>query len=382
MRFPIKTASAFATCVVTLAAFHRWDARKGLGASAFGEAWSFANLRGRHSNLTPATDVQPTPAQVTQPAAQTSATGVPAIPSKPLAGFLYDNKGALDPFFASLTRLDAANGFYQVAVLHYGDSPTTADLITGDVRALLQERFGDAGHGYLLVAKPWAWYGHRDTDISGHGWDISTPVGRMRSEVYGLGGANFQSGGGANSHITLHGPPPSSMELSFMAQPGGGSISVTADDAEGKGQPVATIETASPGDQPGSRPAWQTVTLPPQTKAVDIRANGRVELFGETFFRQRSGILYDSLGLNGASTTVLSRAFDRGTWTAELQHTAPGLVIINYGTNESSFGAFVDKQYEGELRLAIQRVRNALPNVSILVMSPHGPRATKRDRPD
>jgi lysophospholipase L1-like esterase len=98
--------------------------------------------------------------------------------------------------------------------------------------------------------------------------------------------------------------------------------------------------------------------------------SGKVELFGESFLRERSGVVYDSLGLNGASTTVLSRGFEHGDWAAALQHTAPKLVIINYGTNESSFGWFVDKQYEGELRLTIQRIRNALPNVSILVMSP------------
>ena len=44
--------------------------------------------------------------------------------------------------------------------------------------------------------------------------------------------------------------------------------------------------------------------------------------------------------------------------------------MINYGTNESSSAAFVDRQYEKELRSAIARIRNALPNVSILVMSP------------
>jgi lysophospholipase L1-like esterase len=115
----------------------------------------------------------------------------------------------------------------------------------------------------------------------------------------------------------------------------------------------------------------ENITLPAHTKAVDIRVeSGKVELYGETFLRQRSGVVYDSLGLNGASTTVLSRGFDHTSWTAALQHAAPTLVIINYGTNESGFGAFVDKQYEGELRLAIQRIRNALPNVSILVMSP------------
>ena len=81
-------------------------------------------------------------------------------------------------------------------------------------------------------------------------------------------------------------------------------------------------------------------------------------------------MVYDSIGLNGASITVLSRMFNAAHWTAELQHRNPDLVIINYGTNEADFAAFIDKQYEKELREAIRRVRAALPEASILVMSP------------
>ena len=95
-----------------------------------------------------------------------------------------------------------------------------------------------------------------------------------------------------------------------------------------------------------------------------------MQLFGVAFASGTRGLTYDSLGLNGASTTVMSRAFSPENWSAALQHRNPDLVIINYGTNESSFPAYVDKQYEGELRRAIARVRAALPETSILVMSP------------
>jgi len=44
--------------------------------------------------------------------------------------------------------------------------------------------------------------------------------------------------------------------------------------------------------------------------------------------------------------------------------------VINYGTNEADFSAFVEKHYERELREAIRRVRAALPGASILLMSP------------
>jgi lysophospholipase L1-like esterase len=360
MRAPLKTALALATSVLALAAIHHWHNDKGLAPSVFSEAVSFPSLRHHHAAATTAN--QTPPPEVIQPPLDPNApaTPKPATARPALADYLYDDTGALDAFFA---RLDAIPTSKPVAILHYGDSPTTADLITGDIRALLQQRFGDAGHGYLLIAKPWAWYGHRDTDITAKGWTISTAVGKMRAETYGTGGASFQGTSGASSHITLKDAAQTAMELSYLAQPDGGTIAITgADD-----QPLATVNTAADSRQPG----WQTIPLPPGTKAIDIKpASGHVTLFGETFFKEKHGVLYDSLGLNGASTTVLSRGFNPEIWTAELQHDAPALVVINYGTNESSFGGFVDKQYEPELRTAIQRIRNALPNVSILVMSP------------
>jgi len=351
-RFPLKTALAFATFILVLVAWRHWDASKGIAPSIFAEA---IKLR-LHRSPVPVTPQ----VAATKPTETKSHTPDKARPA--ISDYLFDDSGALDPFFAALARLEAAKDNEHVSILHYGDSPTTADLITGDVRSLLQQRFGDAGHGYLLIAKPWAWYGHRDTDISSRNWTISTAVGKMRSETYGLGGASFQGVSGASSHITLKDAAQSSMELSFLAQPDGGTVQISADD-----QPIATVDTAADTREPG----WQTVPLLAGTKTVDIKpASGHVELFGETFERQQHGILYDSLGLNGASTTVLSRGFNSDIWAAELKHTAPQLVVINYGTNESSFGSFVDRQYEGELRTAIQRIRNALPDVSILVMSP------------
>jgi lysophospholipase L1-like esterase len=363
MRFPFKTALTFATCVLALVAWRHWrNHEKGISPAIFAEAWQLRLHR------TPPAPSVPLPQQG-QPLTATKTTKAQQTTGRPaLSDYLFDDSGALDSFFAALAHLKAptGNGPERVSILHYGDSPTTADLITGDVRALLQQRFGDGGHGYLLIAKPWAWYGHRDTDISGHGWNISTAVGKMRADSYGVGGANFQGTTGAASHITLKDAAQSAMELSFLAQPEGGTVVITANDEAGDNEPLATVNTAADV----RHPAWQTIPLPVGTRSVDIKAGtGHVELFGETFERQK-GVVYNSLGLNGASTTVLSRGFNADIWTAELQHDAPALVVINYGTNESSFSSFVDKQYEGELRTAILRIRKALPNVSILVMSP------------
>jgi lysophospholipase L1-like esterase len=357
-RFPIKTALALATAVAALAAYHFLaDPTKGLNPNLFADVVHFDLIR----HPPRAAAAAPPPPPVSSPAKPSA--------RPPISPYLIDDSGALDPFYAQLRSLelppDPATRQPQVAtVLHYGDSPTTADLITGDVRELLQQRFGDAGHGYLLTAKPWAWYQHRNVDIADHDWKISTAVGKGREEVYGLGGASFEGTSSAGSHITLHdddGTPQTTVELDYLARPDGGSLTVKANDAT-----IDTLATASPTETP----AWATYQLPADTKTIDLSPTGPVRLFGETLRTGDRGILYDSLGLNGASTSVLSNGFNAAAWSAELKHTQPALIVINYGTNESGFGTYVDKQYEPTLRITIKRIRAALPTVPILIMSP------------
>src|SRR5271157_4796313 len=82
-------------------------------------------------------------------------------PARQNAHRIVDPQTVLGPFYAALLRAERQEPHAVVRILHYGDSPSTADLITADLRALLQRRFGDAGHGVYLIAKPWAWYDHR-----------------------------------------------------------------------------------------------------------------------------------------------------------------------------------------------------------------------------
>jgi lysophospholipase L1-like esterase len=303
----------------------------------------------------------PTPAALAIP--DPLAHGLRAAANSTLESqFLYDGNGALDHFYAALRDLHSGQSRRTVRIVHYGDSPTTADLITGDARELLQERFGNGGPGFLLIAKPWAWYGHHGVDISATGWKIDTAVGSMHEANYGLGGAIFTGPVGATSIIRLNAHDSTSIEVEYLEQPGGGTIEITAD-----GTSVGSVNTA--GDM--KRNADTTIPIPVGAKQVQLSVSAApVQVFGVVFGRDTRGLTYDSIGLNGASTTVMSRAFNPQTFSAALEHRNPDLVVINYGTNESSFPAYVEKQYGPELIRAIGRVRAALPNASILIMSP------------
>ena len=276
---------------------------------------------------------------------------------------LVDASMELDHFYAALLRTEQQQPGAVTQILHYGDSPTTADLITADVRVLFQKQFGDAGHGFALIAKPWAWYGHRGIEVRGSGWkmDAANQLG-LRDGFFGLGGVSFRGYDGATSRITLRDASHQGVEVSYLKQPQGGSFVLYAED-----QPLGSIDTHSDVSEPG----FSAFAIPEGSKQFEIKdVHGPVRLFGIRFGKETPGVVYNSLGLNGASVTVLGQQMNAAHWAAELQHARPNLVIINYGTNESMYAAYVDSSYEKELRLAIGRLKLALPGSSIMIMSP------------
>jgi lysophospholipase L1-like esterase len=275
-------------------------------------------------------------------------------------GGVFDDTG-LDSFYRALARTDRKESVTRI--VHYGDSPTTADLITGDIRTLLQARFGNAGHGFILVDKPWAWYQHDLVKLTGTGWK-SSPASRFIAQdgFFGLGGVSFIGAAKASTRIRFESGAYTNFELWFLRQPNGGTLTLTADDV-----PIGTVDTSGPIKEPGF--ASFEAIAPAST--LDLRViSGTVRVFGVSATRPGPGIVYDSLGLNGASVTVMTRMFNQQHWAAELQHRQPDLVVVNYGTNEADFPDFIDKQYEKELRAAIARLRAALPETALLIMSP------------
>jgi lysophospholipase L1-like esterase len=265
--------------------------------------------------------------------------------------------GSLDAFYASLRRGQVTR------ILHYGDSPTTADSITSDIRRLLQARFGDAGHGFLLIAKPWAWYGHNGMRLDAKGWQIE-PASQKREPdgIHGLGGVSFRGEPGAISRVGLPDSLYTRAVVYYLAQPGGGSFTVEAGEAK-----IVDVNT----DAEEKKPGFAEFALPPGTSTIELRVvGGKVRLFGYRFDKGGPGVQYSSLGVNGAQVQMVLRYFEADQWTEVLRHEDPALVILNYGTNESIYPAYVNKQYPDELRQVIARIREALPHASLLLMGP------------
>lgn len=270
---------------------------------------------------------------------------------------LTDPSHALDHFYAALRQGGP------VSILHYGDSPTTGDLITADARAMFQHEFGDAGVGFVLIARPWAWYNHRGVDMDASHWKIDIAgIAEIKDGMHGLGGVSFVGSPGATAEWRLHTAPQDSIEIAYLSQPDGGEFAVDAGD-----QQLGTVETAADSKTPG----YASFKIPAGVSKFSVRVTkGTVRLYGAEFSRKAAGVIYSSLGINGANVTLLSHSFSERHWTAELRHYQPDLVIVNYGTNESGFASFVDKTWAPEMKEVVRRLHTALPGASVLLMSP------------
>ena len=288
------------------------------------------------------------------------------------AGMIEDPTHALDSFNDSLLRTEQKQPGAITRITHYGDSPITNDGITGTVRLLLQQQFGDSGHGFILIDRPWAWYGHQGINFtSGGGWNSDSLMNpQVRDGQFGLGGVAFHANGAGKyaKYSTVeegeNGKNFSKVDVYYLTQPGGGQFSVSVNDEISE-----TVSTSSESVQSG----FFSVKAPNEGEnSFAIRtSNGSVRLFGAVLENESPGVVYDSLGVNGAFAGLLATVMNQQHWTEQLQHRKPNLVILNYGTNESQFAS--DDQmarYEKELRLVVDRVRAALPRASILIVSP------------
>ncbi len=276
---------------------------------------------------------------------------------------------ALDAFLAHLARTDRKETGAVTRILHYGDSTIASDYVSGTVRRRLQARFGDAGHGFILIANPWEWYFHNDVlHGSNDDWKASRLAGPVAPDgMYGLGGVSFTSYGGgvATFGTAAHGDfgrNVSRYDLYYLEQPGGGDVELTVRGA-------APERFSTNGDAKTSR-VHSMLTADGESR-LTLRAmgGGPVRLFGVALERDQAGVVYDALGSHAAMATHWQRQ-DRGHWRDQLALRDPALVILQYGTNESDLERFDPRAYERALADLIDEVREAASGASILVAAP------------
>lgn len=274
---------------------------------------------------------------------------------------------SMQRFYRALARSARREPGAVTRIAYHGDSIVASDYVTGTLRRRLQERFGDAGHGFVLVADPWPSYFHNDVARSASkGWSFERIVGPYANDGhYGLGGVSVRGVPGARARIGTGKQGPfglraSRFELWFLRAPGGGELDVVIDGA---------LHSRLRTDAPEPRSDLLAIDLADGEHALElvVRA-GSVRVFGVVLERREVGVVLDALGVQGARLRTLDRQHDTH-WVEQLAQRSPDLLVFHYGANESvDAKARLKPEYERSMQAVLERAVGAVPGVSCLVL--------------
>src|SRR5271170_173613 len=151
-----------------------------------------------------------------------------------------ENARALHPFFDQLHQLEADPKAQLVRVIQFGDSHTAADVFTGALRTLFQQKFGDGGAGFSFAGYPFAGYHiHGTRRAQSTGWlALGTHLSDIGDGMVGMGGVSLRTEAAGN-WVSLD-ADATSLEVQYLVQPNGGSIEIRDND-----NLIATVSTAS-----------------------------------------------------------------------------------------------------------------------------------------
>ena len=272
-----------------------------------------------------------------------------------------ENAAQLRPFFDQVHELELAPDSPVVRVLQFGDSHTAADMFTGALRTLFQDKWGDGGAGFSYAGYPFAGYRiHGTKRQQSIDWTVEGTHFRDLGDdaMVGMGGVSLSTGH-PGSWVSLD-ADATSLEVQYLTQPGGGPIEIYDGDSL-----LATVSTEGP-----TAAGQFDSPVDPGAHHFEVRTteDAPVRLLGITT-ENASGVTYEAIGLNGAEASLPLR-WDEPLASAYMQQVNPALIVLAYGTNEASDHNWTGESYAAMFRSLIARTRRLAPNAAILVIGP------------
>jgi LysM repeat protein len=335
------------------------------------------------------------------------------------------NTSSLKLFFEKLYLLEQQKG-RKVNIVHIGDSHIQADLFTGVIRKKLQERFGNAGCGFTFphsLAKTNG--GHYVRFSSNTSWESRRNIYPPNGMAVGLSGialsgrnnfavevnvkdstyefntlkiitpGNIASFDVATSSKTIMLESTKPKKITHRIKSGDvlGAIAdkynVTVDQIKklnglksnniraGRTLKIPTNETEK---QEVKRSEFIPLALTADSLANFFHSNEPLskiyllpnksakeyDLNGLVFEKDGAGLIYHSIGVNGAKASDYNKY---PLFFEQLPALKPDLVIVSLGTNES-FDKMASAEYIEQLNKFIVGIKAKNPDACIVVMTP------------
>jgi lysophospholipase L1-like esterase len=308
-----------------------------------------------------------TAAPAQQVAAVDSTPIIPdAAPAPGTAPIEVDEDGNVTP------TLEAARGGSRrgLVILHIGDSHTSADFLTGELRKRLQAKYGAGAPGYVTAGHPHI--GVRSSSLkitASKGWSYKSlqKPDAVPTEFWLSGYNAIASAPGETMTFAADKAQNFEMiEIEVLRQPGGGKIDVKLD-----GYVATTYDLAA------SKPDPVVIRLLPargptervREIAITTTGAGPVSIASVAIYNKQSGLTYNSVGYPGAQATFVNKLNNK-LFANDLIRINPQIVVLSFGTNEASNEKLDIAHYTESYERILEKIKAVLPEAAVVMIGP------------
>ncbi|HYM92530.1 MAG TPA: SGNH/GDSL hydrolase family protein, partial [Chitinophagaceae bacterium] len=277
-----------------------------------------------------------------------------------------NNKG-LESFYGKLLLLKSS-GQGVVSIVHIGDSHIQADYLTSIVRNSLQDFFGNAGRG--LVFPYQLAQSNSPPDIassSNVNWEfnrLAHPEIPIASGISGYCIRTDESGASLNLFLkTIDSSSTYSFNrLKFFLD----SSTATSWILQAKNNNVPFVIK----NEESGNPIFKEVLLEQSSDSFSLSSlpsNDPKEFYGVSLENSKPGIIYHSIGVNGARYDSYNSA---PLFWQQLPALKADLYIISLGTNEAQKTDLDKKNFLQQVSQFLENLKSVSPGAAILITTP------------
>lgn len=264
-------------------------------------------------------------------------------------------------FYEALNRMDTLDR--PVRIAFFGDSFIEADILTADLREMLQQKYGGCGVGLVNITS--ATNGFRPTvKHSYRGWRTHAVTDSLyfNRSKQGINGHYFIPSAGAYVELTGQNKYASLLdtcEQSTIYFYNRGTLSITARVNKSEETEKSFVSSTS----------LQQMTVQGRIGNIRWRVNrADSALFFATAMDGLRGISVDNLSLRGSSGLSL-RYIPEKALKEFNEHRPYDLIVLQYGLNIATpRGSNYDRYYKGMLQ-TIEHLKECFPQAGILLLS-------------
>ncbi len=276
---------------------------------------------------------------------------------------LFDESKSLSPFFNALKTLQAHPDSAQtVAIVQIGDSHIQADFQTNVTRQRFQQSFGSAGRGLVVPLRLTKTNEPLNYSIrSAESWTNIKCVPFAIPNI-GIGGLSLFCTTEAST-LTLSTHEKEDSEAWLFKH-----ITAIYNKKSAQIRPVDPTLILSTDSTAPYADHWELTSA---VKSIALGISGsrhkEITFYGFNLLNGKNGILYHSIGINGARYDNYASL---DLFYEQLPLLTPSLIIVSLGTNEAYNKSLDAAVFYQTIDSTIRHIRQACPQASLLLTTP------------